>query len=259
MADHEPPSAPELPRLPTPRLVLFDVDYTLLEPGDMFAAEGYRAIGERFGLRLDTSRWRAAERAAYEVVARRRRELGVIHDGGAYAAIAGAVVEALGGGPPVAVRASGEASVSEWVRVEKLARYDDLLPCLERLREAGIRLGLVSNTSRDLDEIVAAFALSAYIEVAVASVEVGLSKPSPAIFGAALVRAGIEAGDAIMVGDSVEDDVKGALACGMGAVLLDRAGRYDLPLPTIRTLAELPGVLGVEAAPLGPRAPKSGE
>jgi len=39
--------------------------------------------------------------------------------------------------------------------------------------------------------------------------------------------------------------VKGALACGMGAVLLDRDGRYDLPVPTIRTLADLPAVLGL--------------
>ena len=48
-----------------------------------------------------------------------------------------------------------------------------------------------------------------------------------------------------MVGDSVEDDVKGALACGMGAVLLDRAGRHDLPFVTIRTLADLPEVLSL--------------
>jgi putative hydrolase of the HAD superfamily len=239
------PSAPDIPRLPTPKLVLFDVDYTLLEPGDVFAAEGYHAIGERYGLTLDTSRWREAERAAYATVKRRREELGVAHDDGAYAAIANAVIDALGGGPPDAVAACAGAIVAEWVRVENFALYDDVLPCLERLRAAGVRLGLVSNTSRDLDEIVTAFALADYVEVAVASVEIGLAKPSPAIFGAALERAGVGAGDAVMVGDSVEDDVKGALACGMGAVLLDRAGRYDLPLPTVRTLADLPAALGL--------------
>ena len=234
--------------LATPKLVLFDVDFTLLEPGDMFEAEGYRAIGERYGLALDTSRWREAERAAFATVKRRREELGVAHDGGAYRAIADAVIGALGGGPPDAVRACAEAIVSEWVRLENFALYDDVLPCLERLRSAGVRMGLVSNTSRDLDEIVAAFALADYVEIAVASVEIGLAKPSPAIFGAALERAGVLAGDAVMVGDSVEDDVRGALDCGMGAVLLDRAGRYDLPLPTIRTLAELPALLGLEPA-----------
>jgi len=234
-----------LPRLSTPTLVLFDVDYTVLEPGEVFAAEGYRAIGERFGLDLDPSRWPEAERAAYAVVKRRRAELGPVHDDGAYRAIADAVIAALGGGPPAAAAACAEAIVAEWVRVENFALYDDVLPCFERLRAAGVRLGLVSNTSRDLDEIMAAFALVEYVEVAVASVELGVAKPSPAIFGAALVHAGVLAGETVMVGDSVEDDVKGALACGMGAVLLDRDGRYDLPLPTIRTLADLPAVLGL--------------
>lgn len=231
--------------LSTPRLVLFDVDYTVLEPGAVFAAEGYRAIGERYGLALDTSRWREAERAAYAVVKRRREELGPVHDGGAYLAIAGAVIDALGGGPAEAVAACADAVVAEWVRVENFALYDDVLPCFESLRAAGVRLGLVSNTSRDLDEIMASFALADYVEVAVASIEIGLAKPSPAIFGAALERAGVAAGDTVMVGDSVEDDIKGALACGMGAVLLDRAGRYDLPFVTVRTLAELPAALSL--------------
>jgi HAD superfamily hydrolase (TIGR01549 family) len=232
-------------RLPTPRLVLFDVDYTILEPGELFEADGYRAIGERFGLVLDPARWPEAERAAYDTVKERRERLGVVHDDGAYHAIADAVIGALGGGPPAAVAACTDAVVAEWVRVENFALYDDVLPCFERLRAAGVRLGLVSNTSRDLDEIVAAFALADYVEVAVASCEVGLSKPSPAIFAVALRRAGVEAAAAVMVGDSVGDDVRGALACGMGAVLLDRAGRYELPLITIRSLAELPALLGL--------------
>jgi len=231
--------------LPTPALVLFDVDYTVLEPGVAFSADGYRATGERYGLALDTARWREAESAAYAVVKRRREELGPVHDDGVYPAVAGAVIDALGGGPPDAVSACADAIVAEWVRVENFALYDDVLPCFERLRAAGVRLGLVSNTSRDLDEIVAAFALTDYVEVAVASVEIGLSKPSPAIFGAALERAGVAAGDTVMVGDSVEDDVRGALACGMGAVLLDRAGRYDLPFVTVHTLAELPAALSL--------------
>jgi putative hydrolase of the HAD superfamily len=231
--------------LPTPRLVLFDVDYTVLKPGDVFDADGYQAIGERYGLRLDTARWRDAERAAYAAVKRRREELGPVHDGGAYLAIADAVIRALGGGSADAVAACADAIVAEWVRVENFALYDDVVPCFERLRGAGVRLGLVSNTSRDLDEIVASFALAAYIEVGVASVELGVAKPSPAIFGAALERAGVAAEETVMVGDSVEDDVKGALACGMGAVLLDRAGRYDLPYMTIRTLGDLPAVLSL--------------
>ena len=46
------PSALSLP-LPTPELVMFDLDYTLLRPSDQFEAPGYVRTGARFGLRLD--------------------------------------------------------------------------------------------------------------------------------------------------------------------------------------------------------------
>jgi putative hydrolase of the HAD superfamily len=52
--------------------------------------------------------------------------------------------------------------------------------------------------------------------------------------------------DAVMVGDSVEDDVRGAVSCGCGAILLDRAGRAaGAPVPRIESLAELPAALGL--------------
>src|SRR5665647_2608724 len=56
------------------------------------------------------------------------------------------------------------------------------------------------------------------------------------VFRAALARAGVEPEAAVMVGDSVEDDVKGALACGCRAILLDRGGRFaGVPLPRIES------------------------
>ena len=49
-----------------------------------------------------------------------------------------------------------------------------------------------------------------------------------------------------MVGDSVEDDVKGAVACGCAAVLLDRAGRMSrAEVPAIDSLLELPAALSL--------------
>ena len=238
-------SNPLLP-VPRPAAVLFDVDYTLLEPSEQFEAPGYRRMGERFGLDLDTSRWHEAEIAAYRAVKQRRLEHGDTHDEGVLHAIARAVIEGLGGGDEAAVAACAAAIIEAWVNVENFGLYDDVLPCMEALAGAGLRMGLVSNTERSLEEVVTHFALERYVEVHVASVEIGLFKPSPEIFAAATDRLGIEPGQAVMVGDNLEDDVRGAQRFGCGAILLDRPGRYQLDdVPTIRTLAELPPALGL--------------
>jgi HAD superfamily hydrolase (TIGR01509 family) len=238
------PASVELP-LPTPHAVLFDVDYTLLRPNEMFHAEGYRAMGEKFGLTLDVERWDEAEKAAYAVVKARRAELGPAHDQGVYEAIAGAVITGMGGGPDDVVQRCAEAVILEWTRCENFTLYDDVKPCLERLRAAAIGIGLVSNTNRDLGDVLEHFYLDAFIDVAVTSLEVGFFKPAPQIYQAVLDRMGVSIADAVMVGDSYEDDVAGAMRGGLAAILLDRDGRRTLPVPTIRSLAELPAALSL--------------
>jgi putative hydrolase of the HAD superfamily len=238
--------APTL-RLPTPRLVMFDLDYTLLLPSDQFEAPGYRRTGARFGLDLDVALWPQAERAAYVAVKARRRQTGSAHDDGLLEVIARAVIEGLGGGEPAAVTATAEAIMAAWSEAANFGLYDDVLPCLQRLRAAGVRVALVSNAvGHGLEDVVAHFALDDYVETTLSSADIGFVKPAPQVFLTVLERLGVQPGAAVMVGDSVEDDVKGALACGCGAILLDRGGRHDLPLPTIRSLAELPAALSLE-------------
>jgi putative hydrolase of the HAD superfamily len=81
---------------------------------------------------------------------------------------------------------------------------------------------------------------------AVSSRETGAVKPAPRMFSTPFGLLGISPADAVMVGDSVKDDVKGAVACGCPAILLDRARRSQgLTIPRIESLAELPAVLGL--------------
>ena len=54
----------------------------------------------------------------------------------------------------------------------------------------------------------------------------GVTKPAPAIFQAALDRVGVSAADAIMVGDSLKADVLGAQAAGIRAALIDPGDLY---------------------------------
>ena len=233
--------------LPTPDLVMFDLDYTLLRPSDQFEAPGYVRTGARFGLELDAGRWPQAERAAYVAARERRAHTGLVHDDGLLPVIAHAIIEGLGGGPPEAVEGTAVAIAAAWSRAENFGLYDDVMPCLRTLRASGVRAALVSNAlGHSLEEVVAHFALDDFICASVSSVGVGVVKPAAAMFETMLARLDVAAAAAVMVGDSVEDDVRGALACGCGAILLDRGGRaVGAPLPRIESLAELPAALSL--------------
>ena len=67
-------------------------------------------------------------------------------------------------------------------------------------------------------------------------------KPHESIFRWALDQLGVEAREAAMVGDSVEDDIEGAAAIGMRGYLIDREGRHPEGLPD---LWALPAALGL--------------
>lgn len=233
--------------LPTPQVVVFDLDYTLLRPSDQFEAAGYVRTGARYGLRLDPASWPQAERAAYEAAAARREETGLVHDDHLLQVIAHAIIEGLGGGPTGAVKLTARAIIAAWSDAENFGLYDDVLPCLLALRAAHVRMALLSNAlGHGVEEIVAHFALDDYMAAAVSSLETGAVKPAPRMFSTLFGLLGVAPADVVMVGDSVEDDVEGALAVGSGAILLDRSGRRrDLAVPRIGSLAELPAALGL--------------
>lgn len=91
---------------------------------------------------------------------------------------------------------------------------------LSRLRAAGLRLGIVSNSDGRVEQALAASGLRDYFDVVIDSSLVGVEKPDPAIFRAALDALGIRPEEALYVGDLYEVDVVGARAAGIEAVLL---------------------------------------
>ena len=118
--------------------------------------------------------------------------------------------------------------VRAWELHERFTLYEDALPALAELREHGVKIGLISNGSRDLEEFVAHHGLDA--DCVVGSREFGRTKPHPEIFRHALALLDVRPEDAAMIGDSYEDDIEGARALGMKAFLLDRDGlRLDSP------------------------------
>ena len=220
----------------TLRAVLFDVDFTLAKPGPDLGPEGYKRMGARYGLELDPERYPEARAAA---VASLERHPELRHDEELWFAFTERIVRGMGGDAEAARDLAVEMTRA-WERSENFDLYEDVRPVLSELRAQGLKLGLVSNGGREISDFVAHHRLD--VDCAVASRAHGWIKPHESIFLAALDLIGVAPSDAAMVGDSVEDDVEGATALGMRAVLIDREGRYP-------DLAEaLPDLLGVASA-----------
>jgi HAD superfamily hydrolase (TIGR01662 family) len=221
------------------RAVLFDVDFTLARPGPELLPEGYVRCGERHGLELVASRYQSARDAAL-VDLRRHPELD--HDEEIWVAFTERIVVGMGGAGPVSRDVAVELT-SRWQRHENFELYEDVIPVLGELRRAGLRIGLVSNSARDVRDFARHHALE--IDAGISSFHHGKTKPHASIFNAVLELLDVEPGEAAMVGDTVEDDVEGALALGMRAVLVDRlALRPDFE-PRVADLYALPVVLGL--------------
>ncbi|MDR2997624.1 MAG: HAD family hydrolase, partial [Microbacterium sp.] len=77
------------------------------------------------------------------------------------------------------------------------------------------------------------------LDVIVCSSELPAGKPDQRAYGAALERIGAAASEAVMIGDSLEADVRGALAAGLHAVHLVREGERMPDVTGIRSLDEL--------------------
>jgi putative hydrolase of the HAD superfamily len=121
--------------------------------------------------------------------------------------------------------------------------YPDVLPGLEALRAAGHRLLVVSNWDCSLPDWLGPAGLLQHVEAVISSGEVGVAKPDPGIFERALEVAGAGPGDAVHVGDSLDNDVAGARAVGLRPILVQRDGAGPEGVETVRSLAELPLLL----------------
>jgi putative hydrolase of the HAD superfamily len=119
--------------------------------------------------------------------------------------------------------------------------YDDVLPVFQWLKQKGLIIGVITNADRNVADLIDKLGAKPFLDVLVTSGEVGVEKPSPAIFLAALERAKVKNQEAVYIGDQYQSDVLGAGGVGMKAILLDR---YDidqghLDYPRIKSLQEI--------------------
>lgn len=222
------------------RAVLLDALGTLLElePPAPFLRE---ELLRRHGVKLDET---DAQRAIAAEIGFYRRHFDEGHDEETLLALrvrcAAALIEAL---PEKARRGlpAPEAVVEALLASLRFRAFPDVPAALARLRRRGLALLVVSNWDISLHERLDELGLTPQLDAVLTSAEAGARKPSPAIFQQALELAGANAVEAIHVGDSVEEDVAGAVAAGIEPVLVVR-GRGQCPpgVREISSLAQLP-------------------
>jgi putative hydrolase of the HAD superfamily len=220
----------------TPRAVLLDALGTLLElepPAPRLRTE----LLQRFGVRISETE---AQRAIAAEIAYYRANLDEGRDQASLAALRSRSAEALREGLPDDERIAAidnEALTGALLASLRFEPFADVRPALAAAHAAGRRLVVVSNWDVSLDEVLERLGLARLLDGIVTSAAFGARKPSPEIFEHALGVAGVAADDAIHVGDSLAEDVAGARAAGIEAVLIKRDGEPGPPgVPTIATL-----------------------
>jgi putative hydrolase of the HAD superfamily len=156
------------------------------------------------------------------------------------------LAEASGGGDDVeAVAAALHAATRDY----RLAAYDEVPAVLAELRARGLVVAVCSNWTWDLDDALDDAGLGSAVDVVVTSAQAGVRKPHGAIFALTLERCGVDAGEAVFVGDTWFPDVEGARAAGLVPVHVWREGdawTADPPPPLpegVHRVEDLCGVL----------------
>lgn len=228
------------------KAVFFDVDFTLIYPGPTFHGEGYRRFCEKHGIAVDE---RAFDRAVAAASAILDEAEDFSYQPGIFLDFTRRIIEGMGGSGP-GLDAVAREIYDEWAACQHFSLYEDVPPVLRQLNAGGIRIGLISNTHRCLASFQTHFELDGLIAAAVSSSVHGYMKPHPSIFEAALRLVGVEPDQAVMVGDSLKQDVQGARQVGMRAVLVRRSGAAGNlatsavgAIPVITSLTELPPLL----------------
>jgi len=119
--------------------------------------------------------------------------------------------------------------------------FDDAVPGLRAVRDAGLGVVVLTNGNGDhqrykLDRL----GLTDEIDELISGDTLPMGKPDPRAFTHALDRLNSSAVDVAMVGDSLENDVHGAQAVGIQAVLIDRNdANASADVPRVRVLTQL--------------------
>jgi putative hydrolase of the HAD superfamily len=192
--------------------VLFDWYDTLAHVNGEAIVAGRRAMAERAG--VDPERMAALWRDTAE-----QRMLGAL---GNLEEQFVTLLGRLGCAPaPALVRELVEIDLRSWQ--DAVTLYPDARPMLEMLRARGYKLGVLSNCSAEAGAVIERAGLDHVFEALALSFRLGVAKPQPAIYHAALTRLGAAADETMFVADGAFGELDAARALGITAVLIEQA------------------------------------
>lgn len=213
-------------------IIFFDAGGTLLypEPG---VGEAYSRAGHRYGIRAGPVETELAFARAYSEAQVTSR----YQDRGWWRDVVRRTFEQLG--TCTDPESLFEELYFHFQSPEAWRLYPEVPEVLGKLRRRGYRTGLISNWDGRLPGLLEGLDVLSGLDPVVISHHVGVEKPSPLIYDRALNEAGVSPDRALMVGDDVEADIRGAHAAGMAAILIDWAGRHGDRPEAIRSLTDL--------------------
>jgi putative hydrolase of the HAD superfamily len=209
------------------RAVFFDVGGTLIHPWPSVGAV-YAAAACRHGLTVTPAQMENAFRESWAALKR-----------------PGLTVSRKDWWRELVFRALGQENEAcfeelfeQFARAEAWRIYPDVDETLREARARGLHIGVISNWDERLRPLLREIGLTSRFDSLTVSCEVGVEKPNAPIFLAALRAADVSAHEARHIGDSYSEDVRGAEAVGMRAVLVNRNSDNKQGCACVRDLRE---------------------
>ncbi|PYI81895.1 MAG: HAD family hydrolase [Verrucomicrobia bacterium] len=203
------------------RAVTFDVGGTLIEPwpsvGHVYAAvaaeHGFANLDPEILNRQFAAAWRAKKKFDHSPAAWRE------------------LVDAAFAGLTQSTESFFPELYERFGKPPSWKIFDDVFPCLDRLKRRGLKLGVISNWDERLRPLLRELRLAPFFEAIIISCEQGCLKPSPRIFEIASELFAVPPPAVLHVGDNRDEDFAGARSVGMSALLLNRhaqGGQNDI-------------------------------
>lgn len=121
--------------------------------------------------------------------------------------------------------------------------FPDAFPALLMARGHGLRVALLSNWDVRLRRLLEGMGIISLFDAVVISTEVGIEKPDARIFELTCKRLGVHPTEALHVGDNAREDVEGARAVGLEAILIERKETGATASGIVRDLREIESVI----------------